>query len=148
MESTEKKSIWEKVATFIVDKRNFFFLVFTLSCIFSVFSSGWVQTNDDITSYLPEETETRQGLTIMEDNFTTYASARVMVSNIPLEKAITLGHTLERVNGVTSVEFYDPDNDSANLSDYYTEASALYTITFDGETSDPISGQAMEIIKG
>ncbi len=148
MESTEKKSIWEKVATFIVDKRNFFFLVFTLSCIFSVFSSGWVQTNDDITSYLPEETETRQGLTIMEDNFTTYASARVMVSNIPLEKAITLGHTLERVNGVTSVEFYDPDNDSANLSDYYTEASALYTITFDGEASDPISGQAMEIIKG
>lgn len=147
MESNEKPSFWVKLSTFIVDKRNFFFLLFALSCIFSVFSSAWVKTNDDLTSYLPADTETRQGLTIMEDNFTTYATARIMVSNISLDRAETLSHTLKTAKGVTSVDFYDPDSQDSQLSDYYKDASALFTITFAGETEDEICSKAMNTLK-
>ena len=47
-----------------------------------------MQTNGDITTYLPPETETRQGLALMEDRFTTFATfatGRVMVGHIDLD---------------------------------------------------------------
>ena len=143
----EKPSFWEKLATLIVDKRNFFFLAFTIAAVFCAISSGWVRTNDDITTYLPEDTETRQGLDIMDTEFTTYATARVMVSNIPLDQALELADHLEQIHGVTSVDFYDPDNDSSVLSDYYHNSAALFTITFAGETEDAVSAKAMEGIR-
>lgn len=61
-----------KLATFIVDKRNLFFLLFIFAFIFCAFASNWVNVENDITTYLPDTTETRQGLTLMDDEFTTY----------------------------------------------------------------------------
>jgi hypothetical protein len=69
-----KQSIFVRLAEWIVDKRNLFFLIYAATIIFCVFSRGWVSVN----------TETKQGLTIMENHFTTFGSARVMVSNIIL----------------------------------------------------------------
>ena len=82
-------------------------------------ASGWVQTNSDLTDYLPAETETRQGLTLMEEEFTTYATAQVMVDNITLDRALALQEVLENVEGVTSVDFYDPEQEDADLTEYY-----------------------------
>ena len=42
-----------KIATFIVDKRNLVFLLIGLSIIFSIFSSSWVEVENDLTYYLP-----------------------------------------------------------------------------------------------
>ena len=53
-----------------------------MALIFSVVASGWVKVENDITTYLPADTETRQGLTVMNDNFTTFGTARVMVANV------------------------------------------------------------------
>ena len=68
----KKKNFVERMAGFIVDKRNGFFLMYIGLIIFSLVSTNWVSVNNDLTSYLPEETETRQGLTLMEDEFTTF----------------------------------------------------------------------------
>mgnify|MGYP003209388984 FL=1 len=73
----KKKNFVERMAGFIVDKRNGFFLMYIGLIIFSLVSTNWVSVNNDLTSYLPEETETRQGLTLMEDEFTTFATADV-----------------------------------------------------------------------
>ncbi|MFR8165060.1 MAG: hypothetical protein ACLU8D_02630 [Enterocloster sp.] len=81
-DNRQKPGFFVRLATLIVDKRNLFFLLYTAGIIFSLISQGWVQVNNDITDYLPEETETRQGLQLMEDEFTTFGTARVMVSNI------------------------------------------------------------------
>ena len=86
-EKKQQQSGMEKIATFIVDKRNLFFLLYIFALIFSVVAIGWVKVENDITAYLPADTETRQGLTVMNDNFTTFGSARVMVSNITYETA-------------------------------------------------------------
>ena len=53
---TNKPTFWEKVATFIVDKRNIFFLFFIAAGIFCAISSGGVQTNGDLRDYLPADT--------------------------------------------------------------------------------------------
>ena len=81
-----KATPMEKLATFIVDKRNLFFLLYIFAIIFCIIANGWVKVENDITTYLPDSTETRQGLTIMNDQFVTYGTARVMVSNISYEK--------------------------------------------------------------
>ena len=78
MAKEEKKSEGggiKKVATFIVDKRNLFFLLYVVALVFCLFSRNWVEVENDITTYLPDDTETRQGLTVMNDNFITYGSA-------------------------------------------------------------------------
>ncbi len=133
-------SFIHKVATIIVDKRYLFFLLYAFAFVFCLFSKNWVEVENDITTYLPEDTETRQGLVIMNDNFTTYASARVMVSNITYEEAEKIHDTLTEIEGVQMVIFDDTE-------DHYREASALYEINFSGEIEDEICTQAMDDIQ-
>ena len=130
----------EKIASFIVDRRNLFFLIYIFAILFSIFSIGWVQVENDITTYLPDDTETRQGLTVMNDNFVTYGSARVMVSNVSYEKAMSLKEQLEDIDGVTSIDF-------DNSKDSFNNGSALFSVTFDGEVDDEMSKSAMNEIK-
>ena len=139
-EQKPKGSGMEKIATFIVDKRNLFFLLYAFALIFSIVATGWVKVENDITTYLPEDTETRQGLTVMNDNFVTYATARVMVSNVTYETAENICSDLESIDGVTSVDFDD-------TTDHYKSASALFSVTFDGTTTDDISIHALHTIR-
>lgn len=141
MEEKKKKTgAMEKIATFIVDRRNLFFLLYAFAVIFSCFSARWVEVENDITTYLPDTTETRQGLTIMDDNFVTYGTARVMVSNISYATAEEICGRLENTAGVTSVEF----DDSA---EHFSEAAALFSVTFDGTSDDSVSVEAMQEIR-
>lgn len=139
-EQKPKGSGMEKIATFIVDKRNLFFLLYAFASIFSIVATGWVKVENDITTYLPEDTETRQGLTVMNDNFVTYGTARVMVSNVTYETAENICSDLESIDGVTSVDFDD-------TTDHYKSASALFSVTFDGTTTDDISIHALHTIR-
>ena len=84
---SEKQSPMERVSAFIVDKRKAFYLLYIGVAIFCVFSSGWTAVNDDLTSYLPDTTETRQGLTIMDEEFVTFGTSRIMVDNISWRQA-------------------------------------------------------------
>ena len=62
MEIKKQMSLMERISAFIVDKRNIMFLAFFAAAVFCAFSRNWVQVNDSLTDYLPEDTETRQGL--------------------------------------------------------------------------------------
>jgi len=139
-EKKPKGNGMEKLAAFIVDKRNLIFLLYVFALIFSIVAMSWVNVENDITTYLGEDTETRQGLTVMNDNFTTFGTARVMISNITYAKAEALVDQIEAVEGVDSVEFDD-------TADHYKDASALYTVTFDGEEMDDISIHALHQIE-
>ena len=129
-----------KLSTFIVEKRNLFFLLYAFAFIFCLFSMNWVQVENDVTTYLPEHTETRQGLVAMNENFVTFATAQVMVSNITLETAEEIYDILVAIDGVDMVTF-------DGSSDHYTRASALYDISFAGGNFDDISLQAMSEIE-
>ena len=53
-EKKQKKNPMVKIATFIVDKRNLFFLIYIVALIFSVFAKSWVKVDNELTDYLPE----------------------------------------------------------------------------------------------
>lgn len=69
-------SFMMQLATFIVDKRNLFFLIIVVALIFSAFSRNWVEVENDLTSFLPDDAETKLALDVMENQFTTYGTAR------------------------------------------------------------------------
>ena len=136
----QKEGLMTKVATFIVDKRNLFFLLTILSVIFTMFSRNWVEVENDMASYLPPASETRQGLDVMEEQFITFGTARVMVSNITLDTAWDLGSRLSKLEGVQSIAFDD-------TADHYAHASALYEITFDFDEKDQACLDTLETVK-
>ena len=136
----ENDSGMKKVAAFIVDRRNLFFLIYAVALVFSLFSRNWVEVENDITTYLPGDTETRQGLTVMNDNFVTYGSARVMLSNVTQERAQNIADDLLEVEGVSRVTFDDTE-------DHYRSASALLDVSFDAEETDERAITAMHTIE-
>ena len=139
-DTSEKQSPIQHLAAFIVDKRKVFYLLFIGLCIFCVFSSGWVSVNDDLTSYLPEETETRRGLTAMDAEFVTFGDSRALVDNVSAAQAHVLRERLEAVDGVKSVEFDGSE-------DCYQNGAALFSVTYDGAADDDVSLQALEEIR-
>ncbi len=140
--STQKKKQTpiEKLAALIVDKRKAFYLFYIIAGIFCAVATGWTQVNNDITSYLPDSSETRQGLTLMNDEFITYGSGSIMLDNVTFDTAEKIAAELEEIDGVTSVTV---ENDE----DSYKNGSALLSVTFDGEEDDQISKDAMVKIK-
>lgn len=127
----EKKddSFMIKLATLIVDKRKGFYLIFILLIVFSVLSMNKVKVNNDLTTYLPDTTETRQGIDLMDQQFITYGTARIMVCNITYEEAEKLADLIENMEGVSMLDFEDSE-------DYYHDAEALFSVTFDGEADE------------
>ena len=121
----EKGSVMEKVAQFIVDKRNLFFLLYTAALIFCLFSMNWKSVETDVTVYLNADSETRQGIDTMNEHFAMFSSARVMVSNVTYDEAVELYEQITQVEGVTMVDF-------SNTPECYKDANALMSVTFDG----------------
>lgn len=127
MEKEQKgNSFMIKLATMIVDKRKGFYLIFILLIIFSLISMNKVKVNNDLTTYLSEDTETRQGMDRMNEQFVTYGTARIMVCNVTYEEAEALAAQLEEMEGVSMLDFDDSP-------EHYHDMEALFAITFDGE---------------
>ncbi len=139
-EKKEKGNFWLTVATFIVNKRKAIEILFVLAIIYSVLSINKVQVNQDITSYLPATSETRIGLSLMEEQFTTYGSGKVMVSNVTYPQAKALVDRLDDIEGVKQIEFDDS-------SDHFNGTDALFDITFDGTEDEQISKDALNAVK-
>ena len=129
-----------KIAEVIVDKRNLFFLITIIGIIFSAFSINWVSVENNLVEFLPDNSATKQGIDLMEEEFTTFASAQFMVANVTLEKAYQLQEEMEAVDGVWSVEF---DDSSA----HYNNVSALYAVTFDYESMDPLCEETLNELR-
>lgn len=134
--SQQSGSFMDRVAVFIVDKRRWFFLFYIAAAVFCVFSMGWVQVEDDITVYLAEGTETRQGIDAMNANFDPLATGRVMVKNISLDTAWDIYDSIAAIDGISMVEFDEGEK-------HYRSSCALYDVTFAGGNFDQLSLDAM-----
>lgn len=135
----EETSAMTKLATFIVDKRNLFFLLLAIGILFSLISRNWVTVENDLKAYLPDNSESRQGLDIMEDQFITYGTAQIMVENISSEQAEDIYTELKNISGVQSVDH--------EASEDYKNVSGLFRITFDYSEKDEKCLEALESVK-
>lgn len=128
-------------ARIIVNGRKYILLLFIGLMIFSVWGMTKVNIEYSITSYLPQDTDTKIALDVMEEEFTTYGTATVMIKNISYNKAKALHDEIKEIDGVKSFEF-------KNTTDYYKDSCALFNITFDGTDGDEECVAAYEKILG
>lgn len=140
MAEKNRNSFISKAAVLIVDKRNVLFLLYVFAFLFCIFSMSWVHVENDVTKYLPEDAEIRQGYDAMNEQFVITGMGRVMVSNITYKTAQMLYEELSAIEGIAAVTFDDTE-------EHYKDASALYDVNFEGGDFDPISLRALESIK-
>lgn len=139
-EEKAKGNFWLTLAGFIVSKRKAIEILFVIFIVYSLLSIGKTRVNQDITAYLPADSETRIGLSAMEEEFVTYGSAKVMVSNITYEDAAALAQELEGIDGIKSVAF-------DRTKEHYTGADALFELTTTGGAEDAESIDAVSAVK-
>ncbi|MDO4965281.1 MAG: MMPL family transporter [Lachnospiraceae bacterium] len=140
MEENKTNGAMLKICAFIVDKRNLFFLIFGILMIFSVFARNWVKVENSMAYYLPPITETKQGLDLMEEQFTTYGTCSCMVANISYEQGLEIKDMLERIDGVFSAEYEDTD-------EHYANGSGLFSVTFDYDEKDDKCLECLDEVK-
>lgn len=119
------KKIKNSIINFIVEKRYYILVTFTILSMFSLFLSTKVTINHDISLYLPESSETKIGKKIMDESFSSKESTlNVMFKGLHDENKEDVLKSIEEINGVKSVEY---DNTSNYNKDDYT----LYIVTVD-----------------
>ena len=99
-------------------------------------SSSWVKVEDALSAYLPDSTETSKGLSRMENEFITYGSAKIMVTNITYETACEISDMIEDMDSVVMLTFDD-------TSEHYNNFSALYDVTFNYPETDDRALEAL-----
>jgi predicted RND superfamily exporter protein len=137
---TDDSSFMIKVATFVVDRRNLFFLIFGILLIFSVISMNWVGVENKLSAYLPDTTETSQGLDLMDEQFVTYGTAKIMITNISYDEADRIYEVLDELDTIILLDF-------DNSKDHYNNFSALYDITFAYPEDDDRALEALEEVE-
>ena len=129
-EKKQKPDVMKVISSAIVTNRYIIFMLFLAAAVYCVLSINKVQINGDLTAFLPADAETRRGLTVMEDEFVTYASAGIMVSNITYDIAEDIQAQMEELPHVTGVSFDD-------TTAHFVNSAALFTLSFDGTEDDP-----------
>ena len=76
----------------------------------------------------------------MNENFVSFGSARVMISNITPSRARELADRVGEIQGVSQVTFDSSGN-------HYRSGSALLDVNFDAEATDPRTEEAMAAIR-
>lgn len=140
MGEQKKPSLIDRVAAKIVDGRQVVLVVTVILLVASFFTRKWVHVEDDLAEYLPKTSSTRVALDLMDENFTTFGTASVMVENVTLGEAQVLCDRIEAMDGVQSVSFDE-------TADHYNAAAALYDITFDYDEDDEACLTKLEEIK-
>ncbi len=123
-----------KITDFIINKRHFILVIFIFLTIISAIASSKVKINHDIAKYLPDTSETRIGMDIMEEEFseTETSTLNLMFENLADEEKTNVKNYLETLEGIETVD-YD------NTEKYNKENYTLYVITVDDKSDSKTS---------
>ena len=136
----KKNGFMMKVATFIVDRRNLFFLLFVIAIVFSIIAAKWVKVENNLAAYLSEDSDTRQGIDLMSEEFVTYGTAKIMVTNITYDEAEKLAEKLKKREDVAMLRF---DSSQGHFNNF----SALFDITFKYSEDDERALKALDEVR-
>lgn len=113
-------------------------IVVLITLLFSILIPK-VETNYDLTTYLPQDSETREGIEILEDEFGVHSLIEVQINNISVDEVIAVKLFLEEIDHVEQIIWLDDYVDlsvvpisliDASLKDaFYKDQKALMQIS-------------------
>ncbi len=123
-----------KITDFIINKRHFILILFIVLTIISAILSTKVKINYDIAEYLPDTSETRIGMDIMEEEFseTETSTLNLMFENLSAQEKLEIKNYLENIDGVDSIDYDDTEK-------YNKENYTLYVVTVDEKADSKIA---------
>lgn len=120
----------KKIADFIVEKYKIVIFVFIILTIIAAICSTHVTINTDLTKYLPDDSDMKVGMELMEDEFgeTTSDSTaiRIMFTDLSESEKQEMVDKLEEISYIDSVT-YDSESE-----DYNKDNHTKYDITVAG----------------
>ncbi len=142
----------QAVIDFIVHKSKRIEKIFAVLFILGAVCFPLVDINYDLSKYLPAEMPSKQGITLMEQEFGYPGTARVMLSGVSLYEAKTYKDRIENIPGVDMVTWADSETDIyqsdlfisyEKIKDYYQDGYAVMDVTFTGGDSDQSTRDAI-----
>jgi len=117
-----------------------------------------VQTNYDMTQYLPIDSNTKIGLDILETEFGNESSLELLINDISVANVLAIKAEILNVNLVSSViwlddyvdlnvvpiEFIDP----SVVAPFYQDSDALLIVNFTGDSYQLELAESMEDVEG
>lgn len=153
---SEKKSLMDSFISLVVRRRAVIEKIFMAAVVISAVLTPLVGVNYDLAEYLPETTQTKVGIDIMEREFGYPGTARVMVEDVSIYEAKRCKDRIAAIEGVDSVSWADTTSsvytskaffDSADIDDYYKDGCAVYDVIFVNGDSDKTSYKALDEIR-
>ncbi len=115
----------KKITDFIVENRYLVLVIFIILTIISAVLANKVNINYDIAKYLPDTSETRIGMNIMEEEFDELnGSLNIMFKDLTEDEKNEIYNYLVGVEGVESVNY-------ENTEEYNKDNYTLYEINVD-----------------
>ena len=110
-----------KVTDFIVEKRYLILISFIIITVLCIFLMSKVNINHDISAYLPDDSETRIGMNIMEDEFSSNPSSsyNIMFKGLKSDEKKKIFEELKSVKNVSSVDYDDTEKYNKGEYTYY-----------------------------
>ena len=129
----------EKITNFIIDKRHYILGVFIIFTIWCGIVANKVNINHDIAKYLPDTSETRIGMNIMEEEFAGVETStlNLMFEDLKDDEKNNIKEDLEKISGVKDVD-YD-ESDKYNKDNY-----TLYVVSVDDKSDSKLASTVFE----
>lgn len=131
-----------KITDFIVEKRNYILIIFIILSFVSLYIGTKVNINNDISKYLPENSETKIGMNIMNDKFDEIKQSQlyIMFKDLSKDEKIKMKEELSAIKNVSSVDYADTDK-------YNNEEYSLYIINVDDYSNSKTSKELYKYVK-
>ncbi len=130
----------KKIAGWIIKGRGFVFAFWAVFLAVGILFLPKVGINYNLSDYLPSDTGTKHGLTIMEDEFGLTGNLQVTLSGLDAAEAKGVSKRLSEIENVSAVLF-DAENES-----YFQNGTARYQILIAGDDySDAAAGVIADI---
>ena len=126
----------KKLAKFLVEKRLWLFVGSIIVALVSLVLMNFVKVNQDMTQYLPKDSNMRLGLEIMDREFPAVESneqIKLMFKNLTYKQKQLVKVKIEAYPGVQSVAF-ELESDSYNSGEY-----TLYVVTSEYNNLDQVT---------
>jgi hypothetical protein len=139
-------------------KLRIYILIFVgIISIISALLIPKVQTNYDLTKYLPEDSSTIQGINVLEDEFGIHSFIEMQVNNITVDQILILKTNILSIEHIERVIWLDdyvdlsvvPIDfvDETVISKFYVDNSALLQISIDLDDYDLLVEDVIDNIR-
>ncbi len=132
-----------KLSQFIVNCRYLFLCLFIIIIILCIRNLNNFRVNYDVFSYLPEETETKQGLKLVKREFGEINEIYILIQDISYEEVLKRIDSINDIENVKNIFF-------ENTEQFYKDNNALIVVNL-GEVSsmekNNIKDSIVKIIK-